>query len=179
MVDSNKLTHNVNQTQKLMLSWKKMLNPKGKVIIRNEAIQRATTAKILSVVVDQILNWKDHISMIKSKKSNVLPDECKLIRLSHVSCTCIYHSVYYFDRSCCLNRAVTPSKNAESKRVFYGRKSMSNISKGLARSYWFIPRSLQHMETRTWNSQGSLYCNTEALPLHYCSGYINGIAQNF
>ena len=166
MVDSNKLTHNVNQTQKLMLSWKKMLNPKGEVIIRNESIQRATTAKNLSVVVNQILNWKDHISMIKSKKSRVLRDECKLmIRLSHVSCTCIYHSVYYFDRSCCLNRAVTPSKHAASKRIFYDRKSVSNISNELARSYWFITRSLQHTETRTWISQGSLYCNTEALPL--------------
>ena len=59
--DSNKLTFNVNKTQMLMMSRKKNLNPQGDVIIHSEAIQRVTKAKFLHVIVDQHLNWKDHI----------------------------------------------------------------------------------------------------------------------
>ena len=37
--------------------------------IRNEAIQRVTKAKFLGIIVDQHLNWKDHISMVSLKIS--------------------------------------------------------------------------------------------------------------
>ena len=53
----------------LMMSRKKNLNPQGNVILRNEAIQRVTKAKFLGVLVDQYLNWKDHISMVSHKIS--------------------------------------------------------------------------------------------------------------
>ena len=48
----------------LMMSIKKTLNPQVYLILCNEAIQRATKAKFLGVIVDQHLNWKDHISMV-------------------------------------------------------------------------------------------------------------------
>ena len=67
--DSNKLTLNVNKTQMLMMSRKKNMNPQGDVILHNEAIQRVTKAKFLGVIVDQHLNWKDHISMVSHKIS--------------------------------------------------------------------------------------------------------------
>ena len=53
----------------LIMSRKKPLNPQGDVILRNEAIQRVTKAKFLAVIVDQHLNWKDHISMVSHKIS--------------------------------------------------------------------------------------------------------------
>ena len=53
----------------LMMSRNKNLNPQGDVILRNEAIQRVTKAKLLGVIVDQHLNWKDHISMVSHKIS--------------------------------------------------------------------------------------------------------------
>ena len=53
----------------LMMSRKKNLNPQGDVIVHNEAIQRVTKAKLLGVIVDQHLNWKDHISMVSRKIS--------------------------------------------------------------------------------------------------------------
>ena len=59
--DSNKLTLIVNKTQMLMMSRKKNLNQQGDVIFCNEAIQRVTKAKFLGVIVNQHLNWKDHI----------------------------------------------------------------------------------------------------------------------
>ena len=67
--DSNKLTLNVNKTLILMMSRKKNLDPQGDVILRNEATQTVTKGKFLGVIVDQHLNWKDHISMVSHKIS--------------------------------------------------------------------------------------------------------------
>ena len=53
----------------LMISRNKNLVPQGDVILRNEAIQRVTKAKFLVIIVDQHLNWKDHISMVSHKIS--------------------------------------------------------------------------------------------------------------
>ena len=67
--DSNKLTLNVNKTQMIMLSRKKKLTPQNEVILRNEVVQQVNKAEFLGVIVDQHLNWKDHISMISQKIS--------------------------------------------------------------------------------------------------------------
>ena len=56
----------------LMMSRKKNLNPQDDVILRNEAIQRVTKAKFLGVIVDQHLNWKDHISHKISKSCGII-----------------------------------------------------------------------------------------------------------
>ena len=47
-----------------MLSRKTILPAQNEVILRNEIVQRVNKAKFLGVIVDQHLNWKDHISMI-------------------------------------------------------------------------------------------------------------------
>ena len=67
--DSNKLTLNVNKTQMIMLSRKKILTPQNEVILRNEVVQRGNKVKFLGMIVDQHLNWKKHISMISQKIS--------------------------------------------------------------------------------------------------------------
>ena len=59
--DSNKLTLNVSKTQMIMLSRKKNLTPQNEVILRNELVLGVNKAKFLGVIVDQHLNWKDHI----------------------------------------------------------------------------------------------------------------------
>ena len=64
--DSNKLTLNVNKTQMIMLSCKKILTPQNEVILRNEVVQLVNKVKFLGMLVDQHLNWKD-ISMISQK----------------------------------------------------------------------------------------------------------------
>ena len=66
--DCNKLTLNVNNTQMLM-SRKKNMNPQVDVILRNAAIQKVNKTKFLGLIVDQNLNWKDHISMVSHKIS--------------------------------------------------------------------------------------------------------------
>ena len=52
-----------------MLSRKKILPPQNEVILQNEVLQRVNKAKFLCVIIDQHLNWKDHISMISQKSS--------------------------------------------------------------------------------------------------------------
>ena len=51
-----------------MLSRKTILIHQNEAILRNEVVQRVNKAKFLGVIVDQHLNWKDHISMIRQKK---------------------------------------------------------------------------------------------------------------
>ena len=71
--DFNKLTLNVNKTQMIMLPRKKNLTSQNEVILRNEAkflcVIKVNKAKFLGVIIDQHLNWKDHISMISQKIS--------------------------------------------------------------------------------------------------------------
>ena len=67
--DSNKLTFNVNKNQMLIPPRKKNLNIQGEVILLNESIQRVTNSRFLGVILDQQLNWKDHISMESQNNS--------------------------------------------------------------------------------------------------------------
>ena len=52
-----------------MLSCNKILTPQNEVIFRNEVVQPVNKAKFLGTIVDQHLNWKDHISTISQKIS--------------------------------------------------------------------------------------------------------------
>ena len=90
--DSNKLTLNVNKTQMLMMSRKKNLNP------------RVTKAKFLGVIVDQHLNWKDHISVVSLKISK----SCGIISrvrntLDIKSKKMIYYSLVHPYLTYCIN----------------------------------------------------------------------------
>ena len=51
----------------IILFCKKIVTPQNEVILQNEVDQRVNKAKFLGVIVDQHLNWKDHISMISQK----------------------------------------------------------------------------------------------------------------
>ena len=61
---SCKLTLNVNKTQMIMFSRKKSLTPHNEFILRNEVVERVNKAKFPGEIVEQHLNWKDHITMI-------------------------------------------------------------------------------------------------------------------
>ena len=88
----------------LMMSRKKTPNPQGDVILRNEAIQRVTKTKFLGVIVDQHLNWKDHISMVTHKISK----SCGIISLIQntldiKSKKIIYYSIIHPYLTYCIN----------------------------------------------------------------------------
>ena len=87
-----------------MLSRKKILTPQNEVILRNEAVQRVNKAKFLGVIVDQHLNWKDHISMISQKISKL----CGIIyricnTLDIKSKRLIYYSLIHPYLTFCMN----------------------------------------------------------------------------
>ena len=69
---SNKLTLNVDKTQVMFFSRRKKTTPNIQVTLRGQPIANVTNTKFLGVIVDEKLNWKDHISFIASKisKSN-------------------------------------------------------------------------------------------------------------
>ena len=87
-----------------MMSRKKTLNPQVDVTLHNEAIQRVTKAKFLGVIVNQHLNWKDHISMVSHKISK----SCGIISrirntLDIKSKKLIYYSLIHPYRTYCIN----------------------------------------------------------------------------
>ena len=82
----------------------KMTIIKGDVILRNESIQRVTKAKLLGVIVDQHLSWKDHISMVSHKISKSFGI------ISHIPNTLdikskklIYYSLIHLYLTYCIN----------------------------------------------------------------------------
>ena len=88
----------------LMMSRKKTLNPQVDVILSNEAIQRVTKAKFLGVIVDQHLNWKDHISMTSHKisKSYGIISHIRNT-LDIISKKLIYYSLIHPHLTYCIN----------------------------------------------------------------------------
>ena len=74
------------------------------IILRNEVVERVDKAKFLGVIVDQHLNWKDHITMISQKNSK----SCGLIyrisnKLDIKSRKLIYYSLIHAYLTYCIN----------------------------------------------------------------------------
>ena len=87
-----------------MLSRKKNLTSQNEVILRIEVVQRLNKAKFFGVIVDQHLNWKDHISMISQKISK----SCGIIYRIHntldiKSKRLIYYSLIHPYLTYCVN----------------------------------------------------------------------------
>ena len=82
-----------------MLSRNKTVNPKCDVILRNEAIQRVTKARLLGVIVDKHLNREGVNGIAKKSKScgiisriqNILDikSKKKCITVSYIPIYCV------------------------------------------------------------------------------------------
>ena len=98
------LPYNLNKTQMIMLSSKKILTPQNEVILRNEVVQRVNKAKFLGVIVDQHLNWKDHISIISQKISKSCGIICRIRNTLDIkSKRLIYYSLIHPYLTHCMN----------------------------------------------------------------------------
>ena len=99
MFDVNKLTLDVNKTNDNVISLK-IRTLRNEVILRKEVLQRVNKAKLLGVIVDQHLNWKDHISIISPKNRLIY-----LIRnnLDINFIGLIYYSLIHPYLTCCVN----------------------------------------------------------------------------
>ena len=66
---SNKLTLNVDKTQVMIFSRRKIPIPNTQVELKGQPVAFVAKAKFLGVIVDQRLNWKDHVSFVAGKLS--------------------------------------------------------------------------------------------------------------
>ena len=58
---SNKLTLNIDKTQAMIFSRRKIPIPNTQVELKGQPVAFVAKAKFLGVIVDQRLNWKDHV----------------------------------------------------------------------------------------------------------------------
>ena len=90
----NKLSLNVLKTS-YMLFGNNTLSANIDITINGVNIDRVRVAKFLGVLIDEKLNWKDHIASVKSKLSKSTVCVCSGSLHCYVAIVCIYPHVYY------------------------------------------------------------------------------------
>ena len=88
MVCVNKLSLNIARTN-FILFGRYTHQHDVAIIINDVTIQRVQATKFLGVLIDQSLNWKNHIKMVKSNLSKVAS---VMYQVSH----CIDHSKHAY-----------------------------------------------------------------------------------
>jgi hypothetical protein len=68
-IRSNKLSLNVEKTQYIVFSKRKIAPDNNDVKINGERLNRVDSFKFLGVIIDDRLSWKQHIAYIKTKVS--------------------------------------------------------------------------------------------------------------
>ncbi|KAF7685156.1 RNA-directed DNA polymerase from mobile element jockey, partial [Cucumispora dikerogammari] len=101
---SNKLTLNVDKTQVMFFSRRKKPPPNTQVTLRGQQIVNVTKTKFLGVIVDEKLNWKEHIAYIASKvsKSNGVLFRIRN-SLTIAAKNLLYHSLIHPYLTYCIN----------------------------------------------------------------------------
>ena len=92
----NKLSLNVSKTNYMLFSNSK-LPEKLNISIKNHCIDKVGVTKFLGVLIDEKLNWKQHINMVRSKLSktiSVIARSKKILNKDSV----IYCTVLWFYR---------------------------------------------------------------------------------
>lgn len=69
--DNNRLSINLNKT-KYIIFGNKTINKPCQLKIADIEIERVCATKFLGVVIDNKLNWKSHINILKSKISKIV-----------------------------------------------------------------------------------------------------------
>ena len=93
---ANKLAINLIKTEAMVLSRKPLYFPLPPVLVNNKPLPYSHTFKFLGLLIDNRLNWKSHISAIRSKLSTV----CGIIyrirnRISISISKLLYNSIKY------------------------------------------------------------------------------------
>ena len=68
----NKLILNVSKTNFMVFGNSKQRNTILQVSIKNSKLNRVYMTKYLGILIDDILNWNEHISLICSKSSKCI-----------------------------------------------------------------------------------------------------------
>jgi len=98
-LNANKLSLNVDKTHYMIFSSKNkkvQVDESLKVTINNVEIERVHITKFLGVLVDDKLNWKQHVSYIKGKVSKAVGILCKARKvLNENTLVTLYNSLLY------------------------------------------------------------------------------------
>ena len=90
----NKLTLNVKKTE-CMVFTKRRDNRNVNIKIENQNIERVCKAKFLGIIIDEQLNWKEHILYISNKISKAIGVIVKARSLGKRALLSLYYSMIY------------------------------------------------------------------------------------
>ena len=93
---TNKLSLNVKKTHYMVFSKRRTRKTSLKLIIDGESIGEVQNTKFLGIIIDNKLNWKDHISYIAGKVSRGVGVIIKARNyLNRDGLMCLYYSFVY------------------------------------------------------------------------------------
>ena len=93
---ANKLSVNVLKTEVMIFSRKTLMNPLPPVIFDSKPIPYSFCVKFLGIRLDAKLNWKEHITFVRSKISSA----CNVLnhirtKLTNSVARCLYYTLAY------------------------------------------------------------------------------------
>ena len=101
---TNKLSLNIDKTKCMHFKTINTPTPNLTLKIRNTSIQKIPSFKLLGVILDEHLSWKDHILSLKKKLQTLLVVTIKIKPcLSKDSLLIIYHSLLISHMRYCIN----------------------------------------------------------------------------
>ena len=103
---ANKLSLNIDKTKFMHFKTQntKPPTPNFTINIRNTTIEKVTSFKLLGVILDEHLSWKDHILSLKKKLQTLLVLTMKIRPcLNKDSLLIIYHSLFMSHTRYCIN----------------------------------------------------------------------------
>ena len=89
-IDANKLSLNLHKTYYIIFSNKSVDN--FSIKINRTELHRATNAKILGIIIDEKLTFKEHINTLVSRLARYM---YMLIKLKHIIPRFILKKIYY------------------------------------------------------------------------------------
>ena len=131
-LNANKLSFNVKKTHFIIFSFsnKRIVNTND-IVIDNQPVSRVSHTKFLGVIIDEKLNWSEHVNNLKIKlaKGSGIIRKCKIC-FSIDTLLTLYHSFIYPYITYCLE--VWGGKNERNlNSIFILHKRIIRIIKSL------------------------------------------------
>ena len=116
-LNCNKLSLNIKKSQYIVFrSIKNYPNEINTVKINNQTLNKVKSTKFLGVIIDEFLNWAEHINTVKTKISRGIGILCKARRVLKTSTlvTLYYSFVYPYINYCIEVRGGASDKSIKS-----------------------------------------------------------------
>ena len=131
-LNANKLSLNVKKTHFIIFSFsnKRIVNTND-IVIDNQPVSRVSHTKFLGVIIDEKLNWSEHVNNLKIKlaKGSGIIRKCRICFSIDTLLTLYYSFVYPYITYCLEVWGGTNERNLNS--IFILQKRISRIIKSL------------------------------------------------